>query len=434
MDHRTLTVTARILLFLFVLFLLVSTARQGLASFYFRLNSSNALQKAMTWDPANPVYPAALANLVHLYGRSPDPDSVISLYQTAARLSPFDASYSADLAQANDWAGRTNVALPLFQRAQQLFPNSPDINWKLANFYIRSGNTADALPALKKILSSNIIDKNQIFALSDHAGINSATVVDKLLPPNIPAYFAYLNFETQRGNFSAAQETWNRLLSLNSPFEPKEAFPFLDVLIRSHELDSASKVWSSLFSRFPDRIPSPASANNLITNANLQADILDGAFDWRVFPVPGVAVNQDSTGPSPDAGSLRVEFGGTQNLYYGSVLQFVPVQPRTKYTFSAFTRSQALTTDAGVGVQLSDGYDPNKILGSTEPLIGTTPWSQQSFSFETPPETRLLIVRIVRSPSQKFDNKIAGAFWLSRVSLTLAPATRSPGPIRIPPV
>ena len=422
MDHRTLTVTSRILLFPFVLLLMVSTARQGVASFYFRQNSPDALQKAMIWDPANPVYPAALANLVHLYGRSPDPDEVIRLYQTAARLSSFDASYIADLAQANDWAGRTDVALPLFQRAQQLFPNSPDINWKIANFYIRSGNSADALPTLKKTLSSSVIEKNQIFTLSDRAGINSVTVVDRLLPPNVPAYFAYLNFEAQRGNFSAAQETWNRLLSLNSPFELKEAFPFLDALIRARQLESASQVWSSFVSRFPDRIPSPASANNLITNGNLQADILNGAFDWRAFPVSGVAVTQDSPGPSPDARSLRVEFDGTQNLYYGSVLQFVPVRPRTKYTFSAFTRSQAITTDAGVGIQISDGYDTNKILGSTEPLIGTTPWSAQSFSFETPRETRLLIVRIVRSPSQKLDNRIAGAFWISRVSLTLPPA------------
>jgi hypothetical protein len=423
---RRLTITSRFLLGVFVLILIVPTARQGAASYYFRQNLPDALQKAMTWDPANPVYPAALAHLVHLYGQNPDPDAVIRLYQTAVRLSPFDAGYTADLAQASDWAGRTGVALLLFQRAQQLFPNSPEINWKLANFYVRSGNNNDALPPLKKILSSNIIEKNQIFALCDHAGINSVTVLDKLLSPNITVYFAYLNFETQHGNFSAAQETWNRLLTFNSPFEPKEVFFFLDTLIRSHELGSASQVWASLVSRFPDRIPSPASANNLITNGNFQADILDGAFDWRVFPVSGVAVNQDSTGPSADSRSLRIEFDGTQNLYYGSVLQFVPVQPRTKYTFSAFTRSQAITTEAGLGVQVSDGYDPNKILGSTDPLIGTTPWSEQSFSLITPPETRLLIVRIVRAPSQKLDNKIAGAFWLSRVSLTTAPAPRSP--------
>jgi len=425
MQSRYAIVTLRYLLLALMSLLMMSAARNGIAAYYFRQNLPAALQKAMVWEPSNPVYPAALANLLHLYGQSPDPNQVIHLYLTAVRLSPFDAGYLADLAQANDWAGRTDLSLPLFQRAQKLFPNSPDINWKLANFYIRSGNTEDALLALKKILSSNIIDKNQIFALSDRAGIDSVTVVDKLLPPDILAYFAYLNFETQRGNFSAAQETWNRLLSLNSPFEPKEAFPFLDNLIKAHELDSASRVWSSLVSRFPDRIPSPASANNLITNGNLQADILDGAFDWRVFPVSGVAVNQDSIGPSVDARSLRVEFDGTQNLYYGSVLQFVPAQPRTKYTFSAFTRSQALTTEAGVGVQISHAYDPTKILGSTEPLMGTAPWSEQSFSFETPSETRLLIVRIVRLPSQKFDNKIAGAFWLSRVSLTPL-ARRSP--------
>jgi hypothetical protein len=425
-DQRTLTITSRFLLFPLVLTLVISTVRQGLASYYFRQNLPDALQKAMILDPANPVYPAALANLVHLYGRNPDPDEVLRLYQTAVRLSPFDASYAADLAQANDWAGRSDVALPLFQRAQQLFPNSPDINWKLANFYIRSGNTGDALPALKKILSSKIIEKNQIFALTGRAGISSITVVEKLLPPDIPSYFAYLNFETQRGNFSGAQEAWNRLLSLGSPFEPKEVFPFMDALIKSHELEIASQVWSSVVSRFRERIPTPATAINLITNGNLQADILDGAFDWRVFPVSGVAVNQDSTGPSADARSLRVEFDGTQNLYYGSVLQFVPARPRTKYMFSTFTRSQAITTDSGVGVQISDAYDATKILGSTEPLIGTTPWSEQSFSFETPAETRLLTVRMVRLPSQKLDNKIAGAFWLSRVSLNQPPAPRSP--------
>lgn len=426
MSHRILSLTLRLLLWACALFLIVSTARQGVASYYFRKNRPDALQKAITWNPANPIYPAALANLVHLYGQNPDPNEVVRLYQTAARLSPFDATYVASLAQANDWAGRTNLALPLFQRAQQLFPNSPDINWKLANFYIREGDTTRALPPLKKIIASKVIEKNQIFALSDHAGINSTIIIDQLLPPEIPAYFAYLNFEAQHGNFSAAQETWNRLLTFRSSFEPKEAFPLIDALINSHELDRASQVWSSLVSRFPDRIPSPPSANNLITNGNFQSDILDGAFDWRVFPVTGVSITQDSTGPTTNTRSLSVEFDGTQNLYYGSVLQFVSVQPRTKYTFSAFTRSQALTTNAGVGVQVSDGYAPTKILGATDPLIGTTPWSEQSFSFETPPDTRLLSVRIVRSPSQKLDNKIAGAFWLGHVSLTSGPASHTP--------
>src|ERR1700736_6442099 len=160
MQSRYAIVTLRYLLLALMSLLIVSAARNGIAAYHFRQNLPNALQKAMVWDSANPVYSDALANLVHLYGRNPDPNEVIRLYQTAVRLSPFDDGYLADLAQANDWAGRTDIALPLFQHAQQLFPSSPDINWKLANFYIRSGNTEDALPALKKILSSNIIEKN----------------------------------------------------------------------------------------------------------------------------------------------------------------------------------------------------------------------------------------------------------------------------------
>ena len=75
--HRKRIVVARYLLLVLLLVLLISTARQCLASYYFRQNLPDALQKAMNWDPANPVYPVALANLVHLYGRSPDPDEVI---------------------------------------------------------------------------------------------------------------------------------------------------------------------------------------------------------------------------------------------------------------------------------------------------------------------------------------------------------------------
>src|ERR1700676_5191694 len=103
-DLRTLTVASRLLLFVFVLALIVSTTREGVASYYFRQNLPDALQKAMIGDPANPVYPAALANLVHLYGQSPDPDAVIRLYQTAVGLSPFDASYTAALPKPTNCA------------------------------------------------------------------------------------------------------------------------------------------------------------------------------------------------------------------------------------------------------------------------------------------------------------------------------------------
>src|ERR1700722_17088443 len=87
MDDRRLTIASRFLLGVFVLILIVSTWRQGVASYYFRQNLPDALQKSMTWDPANPVFPPTRPPLFHLKGKTPVPDRVIPLYKPRGRLS-----------------------------------------------------------------------------------------------------------------------------------------------------------------------------------------------------------------------------------------------------------------------------------------------------------------------------------------------------------
>jgi hypothetical protein len=58
-----------------------------------------------------------------------------------------------------------------------------------------------------------------------------------------------------------------------------------------------------------------------------------------------------------------------------------------------------------------------KVFVSTENLVGTFDWSTETLTFQTSPETRLLVVRLARPASSKFDNKIAGTVWIRRVSL-----------------
>lgn len=417
----------RYILIAAILPLLVLATHAGVAAYFLRKNSPQAVQQAMAWEPWNPVYAATLGNLLHLYGDSADPQAVTRLYQRALQLSPYDATYCMNVAQAHEWAGRADLAAQYFSQAQRLFPNSPDVNWKAANFFVRRGRSEEALPALQRVLAAGTLAPNPIFSLLAGARIAESTVADRVLPRDPSAYVAYLNFLVDRGDWGGAQLLWPRLLALpeppsaRTPLSVEQAFHYLDALIRAQDVDTALSAWSALHKKFPDRVPQPPSETNLVSNGDFQGDIVNGGFDWRILPRPGALVSQETArGPGGGGRELRIEFDGTQNPAYDAVLQFVPVKPNRNYQFFSRMRADALTTDSGVSLQVVDAYDMNKQLGATEALTGSTAWSEHTFRFTTGPHTRLLVVRVLRMPSQKFDRKISGSFALSEVRLVSA--------------
>jgi len=99
------------------------------------------------------------------------------------------------------------------------------------------------------------------------------------------------------------------------------------------------------------------------------------------------------------------------------LLQYVLVRPNTRYRFSGYIRTDAITTDSGPRFQIFDAYDPGKMLAATENAIGTSGWTEQRLEFRTPLNTRLIVVRVARPPSSKFDNKIRGTTWVDKLSL-----------------
>ncbi len=407
---------ARACLLVVLVFSIYFAARQGVAAWSFRKSLPPDIEAAARWDAGNPQYPSALATLMRFYADNPNPDPIVRLCETAVRLSPNDAHYWADLGAAYDWAGRPNDALQAFERARDLFPNSPDINWSLANFYIRAGRPNDGLRMLQKVLSEGGIDEQQVFSLATHAAPDSDVVLNEVLPARAPFLIDYLNFQSTAGNIAAAKIVWARLLESRQPFELHQALPYFDALIHHRDLDAASQEWAELGNRFPGQIRERTSEGNLVTNGDFAFEILNGGFDWRVNPVQGATVSIQQA-DSGGAGSLQIEFDGSRNLKYEDVLQLVPVQPRTRYQFSAQIRRRGITTDSGPRFQVFDIEDMAKVFAATENLVGTFDWSTETLNFQTSPGTRLLVVRLARPPSSKFDNKIAGAVWIRRVSL-----------------
>src|SRR2546429_505888 len=63
-------------------------------------------------------------------------------------------------------------------------------------------------------------------------------------------------------------------------------------------------------------------------------------------------------------------------------------------------------------------YDAGKESFATQNVIGRSRGAEQRLEFKTAADTRLLLIRIARPPSGKFDNKIAGTVWIDGVRLT----------------
>jgi len=224
----------------------------------------------------------------------------------------------------------------------------------------------------------------------------------------------------EAGNVTTAEQVWLRLLQLKLPFDLRQAFPYLDALIQRREPGRLVAAWSALAERFPAQIGPLVNNFNLVANGGFEHDILDGGFDWRIVPVDGAAVSMDFQDAFEGARALRIEFNGKRNLDYGHVLQYVAVQPNTQYRFSGALQMKGISTDSGPRFQVFDAFDMGKLFVSTENTVGTSGWSSQHLEFKTKADTRLLIVRVARPPSQKLDNQISGTVWVDRVSLTPA--------------
>ena len=415
-NNRGLNLLLRTFLVCGLLYCMYLVTRQAVGAWYFRKHSPQDIQTAIEWDPGNPGYYDALATLTHLYSTA-NPAEVVRLSEKAVQLSPYNADYWADLGAAYEWAGRNNDALRAFTRARTLFPNSPEINWKAANFYVRTRRTSEALAALQKVLLEDGTKERQVFVLAVNATNDNQEILDQMLPLHTPVIIDYLNFQIETGRMEAADRTWAALLELKLPFDLARSFPYLDALIQGRDVERLTAAWAVLCTRFPQEVCARESKPNLITNADFAFAPLNGGLDWRVIPVQGAAVSEDASVGVTGSKSLRIDFDGKQNLEYGHVLQYVPVAPNTAYKFSGHMRAQGITTESGPRFQVLDAHDPSKLFVSTENVTGTSDWSAHQLEFKTTADTHILIVKIARPASHKFDNQLAGTIWIARVTL-----------------
>ena len=147
---------------------------------------------------------------------------------------------------------------------------------------------------------------------------------------------------------------------------------------------------------YPDR--------NLLFNGTFQMELLPGPLDWHITP------DADQFETALTKKNVTIRFLGKGNVAYDHLSQ-VAILPRAgTYRLTMRVKTEGITTNEGIRLAVSD-------LGlATEPIGGTNDWMTVSLDVKVN-EARAIRVAVVRRPSEKFDNKLAGTVWIDSVTL-----------------
>jgi len=216
-----------------------------------------------------------------------------------------------------------------------------------------------------------------------------------------------------------AQDVWTRIAASPEKFGADLARSYIDVLcFNLHRPDQAYQVWSDLLKKGLIQPTEDAASQTLIFNGHFEQDPTNLGFDWRIIPMEGVYAGLDETTYRSASHSLLIQFSGKANVDYRNVYQLVRVQPNHPYRLSWSMKTEGISTDSGLRMEVRDLYDPHALDQFSDSLIGTTEgWSTSAMDFKTGPKTELIMVIVARVPSAKLDNQIAGKAWVDDVSL-----------------
>jgi|SRR5579864_1370561 len=396
---------------LLVLFSLVSiyialVTAQFLAACFVNLPHPVWLKRAIWVDPGNAETRHRVGELYSLGG---SPQVAIPWLQSALELNPHNGRYWIDLAVAQQSVGDIAAEQRSLQQALTVDPKTPNIAWNAANLYLAQGLTSNALQQLHTVLENDPVLASRAIRKCWNTRPDIEYLLASVIPP--ASYPAMLEFLISQNETAAANKLWEQMVSSQRAIDRQDLFDYVRYLIAHHEPAQAALVWrgAASIASLQAYQPSPV---NLLVNGDFRLETLNGGLDWIHQKTEGVSLALDPGEAHSGTRSLRITFDGPGIVDAGLSLA-VPVLPDTTYEFSAFYKTAEINGAGGMQFAIQDAYRGTSFFMSGD-LKDAEFWKETGGSFTSGPDTRLIVLRIVRVPS---GSPIRGKLWIDGLKL-----------------
>jgi hypothetical protein len=421
-------VVGRAIFLAFVLFvsgmLTFLSGKAFLASHWNASSNPEIWLKAARLEPSNAEYWGHLGTLQQWNLEPGRIQEAIRYLQKATEINPRSADLWMELADAYVSSGDPAHALEAFEKAQANYPMSAEVAWRYGSFLLFQGRLSNGYAEIQRAISIDPSLTKSAITECWRSNPSASAILDMVLPPKPEYYESAIDFFLSQTLPDPALAVWNRQQELGLPTVLSEAIPLVNVLIERDRVADAEQTWQQAL-HAANWSQDRDNSGSLVFNGRFEHDTTNGGFDWREGAVSGARFGMDSEiTHATSSRSFRIQFDGTANLDFQNLFQYVSVQPKCRYHFSAFVRTEKISTDSGVRFEILDTRHPSQVQIVTPNFIGTNPWTLVQTDVVTGPETNLLKITLRRMPSWKFDNKLSGTVWVDDVTLTRAQPTK----------
>lgn len=365
------------------------------------------LQMALRYVARDPQVQQELGTIYLLDPVAFDPAKALDHLKRAVALSPYDVRGWIGLGRAYEQQGDEAHAEAAYRRAIELAPHHVHPRWVYANFLLRSGRRQRALTELRALagraesLVGNICD-----LLWNATGGNAGALLTLASTLTPHARVVVSQFLLAHDRDAEGIALWRSLprntLKIESGNRIVAAF------IRERQWTSAYQVWRELMSITAPDAPESEFA---FWNGEFHRPVTDSGFDWQVRSTDDVTATLDATTGSGDDRSLRLDFRRHEGVRYNGTRHLARVTPSTPYVLRFVYKTEGMLRKNGLAVEVADADDPARWRVRTEPLEETDHWLEKRLSFVTPPETRAVVVTVMREPISRLYDYIAGRAW-----------------------
>lgn len=397
----------------------------GKASIAALLNSSpysRAWWKAAKLEPGNAEYWAHVGLSLRWDLSSDNARDALLFLEKARQLNPRSADVWMALAEEYESLGDSDGAKKAYEKAQANYPMSSDVAWRYGNFLLYEQQFRQAYQQIRRAISVDPTLTEKAVAECWQSKADVAPILDQVLPAKSEYYLRAIDFFLTQKLPDAALAVWYRLRERGLSIELEGALPLVDVLIQQNRIGEAQQTWNEMLEAVKWS-PEEENDGGLVWNGGFEHKFANGGFDWRQIPVSGAKFEIDRFIAHSGSHSLRIRFDGTTNLDFAHLFHYVAVAPLTQYSFSAYLKTDGISTDHGICFEVFDPWHPAEVQMVTPDVSGTTPWTPMQAEIVTGSDTQLLEIVVRRTPSWKFDNKLSGTVWIDDVNL--APVHRS---------